>query len=123
MNANGGTLPDADIKIADFWMTVYLPHIERNTKASTIHGYKKSGEGHLSATFAGLSLTDYQTHQATRSLTALADRGLGVRTIAHVRSLASGTFRHALRLNRIQIDPWRDLGTRRYTSYSAVVYM
>jgi hypothetical protein len=81
VNANGGTLPDADIKIADFWMTVYLPHIERNTKASTIHGYKKSGEGHLSAAFAGLSLTDYETHQATRFLAALADRGLGVRTI------------------------------------------
>jgi integrase len=111
VNANAGTLPEADIKIADFWTTVYLPHIERNTKASTIHGYKKIWEGHLSAAFAGFNLTDYQTHQATRFLTALADRGLGVRTTAHVRSLASGMFRHALRLNRIQINPWRDAGS------------
>jgi integrase len=111
VNANAGTLPEADIKIADFWTTVYLPHIERNTKASTIHGYKKIWEGHLSAAFAGFNLTDYQTHQAMRFLTALADRGLGVRTTAHVRSLASGMFRHALRLNRIQINPWRDAGS------------
>ncbi|MBZ5679194.1 MAG: hypothetical protein LAO24_03700 [Acidobacteriia bacterium] len=99
------------ISEADSWRTVYLPHLERNTKASTIHGYKKIWEGHFAAAFAGLNLKDYQTHHATRFLTALAERRLGVRTIAHIRSLASGMFRHALRLKRIQVNPWRDAGS------------
>jgi len=111
VNALAGTTPDADVKIADFWEETYLPHIERNAKASTIHGYKKIWESHLCAAFAGVSLRDYHTHHATRFLTSLAERHLGVRTIAHIRSLASGMFRHALRLNRITTNPWRDAGS------------
>jgi integrase len=111
VNALAGTLCDADTKIADFWETVYLPHLERNAKASTLHGYKKIWESHLSAPFAGINLRDYQTHHATRFLTSLAERDLGARTIAHIRSLASGMFRHALRLNRITVNPWRDAGS------------
>jgi integrase len=111
VNASAGTVPEADISVADFWKNVYLPHIERNAKASTIHGYKKIWDSHLAAAFAGFNLTDYQTHHATKYLTSLAERDLGVRTIAHIRSLASGMFRHALRLNRVTVNPWRDAGS------------
>jgi integrase len=65
----------------------------------------------LSAVFAGRNLRDYQTHHATRYLTSLADKGLGPKTIAHIRSLASGLFKHALRLNYISVNPWRDAGS------------
>jgi integrase len=111
INARSGNLPDADMKIADFWEATYLPHIERNTKASTRDGYRKLWNQHLSVELVTFKLRDYQTHHATRFLTSLADRGLGVRTIAHIRSLASGMFRHALRLNRISTNPWRDAGS------------
>jgi integrase len=111
VNARSGNAPDADLKIADFWEQTYLPHIERNTKASTLHGYRKLWAGFLAVEFANFKLQDYQTHHATRFLTALAERGLGIRTIAHIRSLASGMFRHALRLNRISTNPWRDAGS------------
>jgi integrase len=111
VNAESGTVSEADIPIAEFWQTVYLPHLERNAKASTLHGYKKIWESHLSAEFTGVRLKEYQTHHATQFLTRLAERGLGTRTIAHVRSLASGMFRHALRLNRIVANPWRDAGS------------
>lgn len=111
VNARSGNVPDADMKIADFWEQTYLPHIERNTKASTLHGYRKLWEHHLKLEFSAFKLKDYQTHHATRFLTSLAERGLGVRTIAHIRSLASGMFRHALRLNRISTNPWRDAGS------------
>jgi len=111
INALAGTAPEAEITIANFWEQTYLPHVERNTKASTIHGYKAIWRQHLSGAFAGFNLTDYQTHHATRYLTTLAERHLGPRTIAHIRSLASGMFRHALRLNRITMNPWRDAGS------------
>lgn len=111
VNATSGTQPDADLKVADFWETTYLPHLERNMKVSTLHGYRKLWTGFLVAQFANVKLRDYQTHHATRFLTALAERGLGARSIAHIRSLASGMFRHALRLNRISTNPWRDAGS------------
>jgi integrase len=111
VNAMTVSLPDADLKVAEFWEQTYLPHIERNTKASTLHGYRKLWEQHLKLEFSAFKLKDYRTHHATRFLTGLAERGLGVRTIAHIRSLASGMFRHALRLNRITANPWRDAGS------------
>jgi integrase len=111
INALTGAAPEAEITVSDFWEQVYLPHVERNTKASTIHGYKAIWRQHLSVAFAGTNLADYQTHDATRYLTSLAERQLGARTIAHIRSLASGMFRHALRLNRIKVNPWRDAGS------------
>src|ERR1051326_1872961 len=111
VNSGAGTPREADIEIIHFWRTVYLPHLERNTKASTLNGYKKIWEGYLSIAFAGLNLAEYQTYNATRFLTGLADRGLGIRTIAHIRSLASGMFRHALQLGRIGTNPWRDAGS------------
>ena len=102
---------DADSKIADFWERTYLPHLERNTKASTLHGYRKLWEQHLKLEFSAGTLNAYKTHRATRFLTSLAERGLGARTIAHIRSLASGLFRHALRINRVAENPWRDAGS------------
>lgn len=111
INALAGTAQDVAISVSDFWEQTYLPHVERNTKASTIHGYKAIWKQHLAAAFAGFNLTDYQTHHATRYLTSLAERNLGARTIAHIRSLASGMFRHALRLNKIPVNPWRDAGS------------
>jgi hypothetical protein len=92
VNSIQGTTPESDITIPDFWKTVYLPHIEKNTKASTIHGYKQIWKHNLSTAFAGINLRDYQTHHATQYLTRLAERGLGVRTIAHIRSLASSVM-------------------------------
>lgn len=111
VNSVAGTMPDADVTVAAFWEQTYLPHVTRNTKVSTAHGYRAIWRQHLSAAFAGFNLRDYQTHHATRYLTSLAERGLGPRTIAHIRSLASGMFRHALRLNRIAVNPWRDAGS------------
>jgi integrase len=111
INALAGVSTNADISITEFWETVYLPHVEKTTKASTLHGYKAIWRQHLSAVFAGFNLRDYQTHQATRYLTSLADKGLGPKTIAHIRSLATGMFKHALRLNYISVNPWRDAGS------------
>jgi integrase len=56
-------------------------------------------------------LRQYKTVDATRFLTSLAERGLGTRTIAHVRSLLSGLCRHALRTGIIETNPARDAGS------------
>jgi integrase len=111
VNALGGNMPQQDVSVVDFWEQTYKPHLQKAVKASTINGYLKMWKQHLAPAFAGHALRDYQTFQATQLLTNLAERGLGRRTIAHIRSLASGLFRHALRLNRINTNPWRDAGS------------
>jgi len=111
VNGESGVTQQADISVTDFWDTVYLPHVEKTTKPSTLSGYKAIWRQNLAAVFAGFNLRDYHTHHATRYLTGLADKGLGAKTIAHIRSLASGMFKHALRLNYITVNPWRDAGS------------
>ncbi len=111
INALAGKTSNADVSVTEFWEKTYLPHVEKTTKPSTLNGYRAIWRQNLSAVFAGFNLRDYQTHHATRYLTSLADKGLGPKTIAHARSLASGMFKHALRLNYISVNPWRDAGS------------
>jgi integrase len=111
INTDGGCVAPVDFPVTEFWQTTYLPHLERTTKASTLHGYKKLWSQHLALHLAGFTLRKYGTVDATRCLTSLAERGLGTRTIAHVRSLLSGVFRHALRTGLIEANPVRDAGS------------
>jgi integrase len=98
---------DSRMLITEFWDKTYLPFCEKNKKASTVSGYKKLWKQLLQPAFVGIKLRDYKTHHATQFLTSLADT-LGQRSIAHVRSLASGLFRHAKQLAFINENPWRD---------------
>lgn len=111
VNALSGQPPKQEMTVSEFWETTFLPFIQRTKKASTIDGYKKLWKTHLSSAFIGLTLKAYKTSQATALLTSLADRGLGGRSIAHVRSLGSAIFRHAKQLGLIDDNPWRDAGS------------
>jgi integrase len=111
VNADSGGVAQVDVPVTEFWERTYLPHLERTTKASTLHGYKKLWGQHLALHLASFKLREYKTVDATRFLTSLAERGLGTRTIAHVRSLLSGLFRHALRTGLIETNPVRDAGS------------
>jgi integrase len=111
VNVEAGSVPQVDVPATEFWQRTYLPHLERTAKASTLHGYKKLWSQHLALHLAGFTLRDYKTVDATRFLTSLAERGLSTRTIAHVRSLLSGLFRHALRTGLIETNPVRDAGS------------
>jgi hypothetical protein len=111
VNNEAGSVPQVDVPVTDFWQTTFLPHLERTTKASTLHGYKKLWGQHLALHLASFTLRQYKTVDATRFLTSLAERGLCTRTIAHVRSLLSGLFRHALRTGLIETNPVRNAGS------------
>jgi integrase len=113
INALSGVVQEHDLSVKEFWETKYLPYCEKHKRVSTLIGYKQLWKQHLEPHFVGLGLTlrEYDTPQATNFLTSLAERGLGRRSVAHVRSLASGIFRHAKQLGIIKQNPWREAGS------------
>jgi integrase len=114
INALSGSVQQHDLTVKEFWESRYLPHIEKNKRTSTLVGYKQIWKQHLEPHFVatGLSMREYDTPQATNFLTSLAeDKKLGRRSIAHVRSLASGLFRYAKQVGVIKQNPWREAGS------------
>ena len=97
--------------VADFWEKQYVPFIKENRRASTVHGYEKVWKQHLKNHFAQMTLTEYRTHIGSKLLTSLAGAPsrLGRATLAHIRSLASAVFSHALNLGMIESNPWHDV--------------
>jgi integrase len=113
--ADGTSKPD--IRIVDFWESVYLPWAqeinpkagEPNLRPSTVAGYTGIWSLHLQDHFADTLLREYFTATATEFLTALA-KTQGRNTIHHVRSLMSGIFAHALAKGYVQQNPIKDAG-------------
>ena len=113
INSRSGSIQKNEVSVKDFWEQKYLPHCEKQKRTSTLIGYRQIWKQHLEPHFVatGLSLSEYDTPQATNLLTELSDRGLGRRTVAHVRSLASGLFKHAKKAGLISENPWREAGS------------
>jgi len=101
-NGNGnGT--KRDMRIADFWESVYLPWAretnpnvgEPNLRPSTVDGYQGIWSLHLRGHFGDILLREYDTPTATEFLNSLI-KTQGRNTINHIRSLMSGIFSHAV---------------------------
>jgi integrase len=98
-----------DLPVSEFWTTTYFPWVKEEKRASTIAGYEHIWKRWLESHFAGRTLRDYLTADGSLFLTSLAKKKLGRRTIAHVRSLASGIFTHAINLGMLDSNPWHDV--------------
>lgn len=97
------------VLVTDFWRDTYLPFITKHRRASTVSGYEQIWNSQLKAHFAGRTLQDYQTHHGSTFLTSLTKQ-YGKRTLAHLRSLASGIFSHAQNsAGLIARNPWNDV--------------
>ena len=99
------TKPEYVTTIAEFVESVYLPWVEANRRAPTLNGYTKIWKKHLKGHFEGTLLRNYEPHDATVFLTALAEAGMGQNAVNHVRSLMSGIFAHAAALGRVRDNP------------------
>ncbi|HEX3987536.1 MAG TPA: hypothetical protein VHX13_13110 [Acidobacteriaceae bacterium] len=127
-----GRINTQEVKIVDFWDQTYLPFIQENLRPSTVHGYKKVWTQHLLNHFSDLTLHQYRTHIGSHFLTTIAGKPLhlGRHTLAHVRSVASGLFTHAVNRGVTESNPWHDVkvlgkvkepqGTTHYTLEQAV---
>ncbi len=97
-----------DIAIADFWELTYLPFVESNLRPSTVVGYRQIWNQHLRIHFAQRTLREYRTYIGSQFLTGLT-KTQGRRTLAHIRSLASGIFSHAVNTGLLESNPWHDV--------------
>lgn len=132
VNEQNGRPVARETSVADFWKDTYLPFIEANLRPSTVRSYKQIWNQHLQQHFGQMTLKAYRTHIGSQLLTSLAGKpqGLGRRTLAHIRSAASGMFSHAVNRGLIETNPWHDVkvlgrvkepqGTAHYTLEQAV---
>ena len=84
-----------DMRIADFWVNVYLPFIEKNRRPRTVVGYKKLWDSQLKDHFGEATLRDYGTGQGTNWITKLSEK-YSRATLQHIRALSSSIFSHAI---------------------------
>jgi integrase len=101
-----------DMLITDYWTNVYLPFVTTHLKPSTVTGYSQIWSQFLEDHFSGRTLREYETHHGSKFLTGLVAKSYGRRTIAHVRSLASGIFTSAINDGLLKLNPWSEVKTK-----------
>jgi integrase len=108
----GPDAAQASLLITDYWSNVYLPFVTKNLKPSTVAGYEQIWKQFLKEHFTGRTFREYETHHGSKFLTGVVDDGYGRRTVAHVRSLASGIFTHAINDGLLKMNPWSEVKTK-----------
>ena len=98
--------------ISEYWEKTYLPTIKAGLKPSTVAGYQDVWQKHLKEHFTGRTFHEYEPHHGNKLLNDLVVRKYGRRTVAHIRSLASGIFTHACNDGLLQNNPWRNVKTK-----------
>jgi integrase len=106
--------PTAVKLITDYWVDEYLPTVKKGLKPSTVAGYEDIWEQHLKDHFTGRTFREYEPHHGSKFLTELVKQGYEKSTIAHIRSLASGVFSHAVIDGDcgVTLNPWRNVKTK-----------
>jgi integrase len=104
--------PTTEPLITDYWEQVYLPTVKLGLKHSTVEGYEDIWEQHLKDHFAGRTFREYEPHHGSKLLNDLVARKYARSTVAHVRSLASGIFTHAINDGVLTQNPWRNVKTK-----------
>jgi integrase len=102
----------SDPLITDYWQDTYLPTVKAGLKPSTVAGYTEVWENHLKEHFTNRTFRAYEPHHGNKLLNEKVAEGYGRRTIAHIRSLASGIFTHACNDGLLQNNPWRNVKTK-----------
>ena len=104
--------PTTETLITDYWEQVYLPTVTAGLKPSTVAGYQQIWDQFLKDHFTGRTFRAYEPVHGNQLLNDFVARKYGRRTLAHVRSLASGIFTHAINDGLLTENPWRNVKTK-----------
>jgi integrase len=97
------------ISLSEYIEKHYLPWIEVNKAAVTADSYAKVwGQYWKPFISAPVKLTELRTVDATTILTRHAKRGLGARTLSHIKWFMSGVYEHAIASGIVPKNPVPD---------------
>ncbi len=97
---------DQGLTIGEFYRAHYKPAIDDGRK-STAQSYDRIWWLYCQP-LDGMKLASFSAGDANRFLEKFYKR-LNRNTLGHVKSLMSGIFTHAVRLDRIPANPWREV--------------
>lgn len=108
--------PTSDMRVTDFWEQVYLPYLEEivtltgqpRRKPSTVRGFKQIWNQHLKRHFGTGTLKEYEPAMGSRFLRTLTSTQ-GKSTLKHIKALGSALFGHAVEVEIIKVNPWREV--------------
>lgn len=101
---------EAGTTIAAFWETTYWPFVKETCKHSTSLGYKQVWTQHLEKHFGTMTLREYRKGTGYVFLTNLRQENgepYSMRTLQHIKNLASGIFTEAAKRDLIDVNPWQ----------------
>lgn len=95
--------------VVDFIERIYLPHVERELRQSTLKHYKKDiFERHVKSRLRDIRLRDFRTVTGQRLLRTIPD--VGHRTLMHVKVFLSSVFKHSKREGILDgLNPMQDV--------------
>jgi integrase len=94
----GDTAPDKSISLAEFFKTVFAPHMAARRKLSTCYCMQKNWDKELLPRIGNLRVRDFTTPHAQKTLDAIARENpkLARQTLFRYKSLMSAVMRHAV---------------------------
>jgi integrase len=95
----------------EFWTATYEPFVEKHKRPSTLESYRQLWNKFLKEKVGDVPMSLWRPSDGTKLLTALAEKGMGQRSLAHVKNLASGMWSHAVALGEVETNAWRDSKT------------
>jgi integrase len=92
------TAPDKSISLAEFFKTVFAPHMAARRKVSTCYCMQKNWDKELLPRIGNLRVRDFVTPDAQKTLDAIARENpkLARQTLFRYKSLMSAVMRHAV---------------------------
>jgi integrase len=93
----GDAAPDKSISLADFFKTVFAPHMAARRKVSTCYCMQKNWDKELLPRIGNLRVRDFVTPHAQKTLDVIARENpkLARQTLFRYKSLMSAVLRHA----------------------------
>jgi integrase len=99
------------VTLKEFVESTYFPSIEREKRASTLHGYQSLWNGYLAENVRNVQIRHFRTSDGERILGEIAQQcDLNVTTLRHIKAFLSGVFRYAKRQGILVTEnPIRDV--------------
>jgi integrase len=104
-SVNGAqSLPKPSTTLTEFVEGKYLPWADENKAAATSYGYRRVWR-QWKPYLGTVSLASLRTDQVTSVLTAMANKGLGSRTLGHHKWFLSGVYEFAVSIGVVPSNP------------------